>query len=261
MSLRRKLVWTLPPALAVIALLAVSRASSAVPPQDADRPQPGARAQGGVPAMPPADVAAADRPAFASREAVEKFVRQKNEESARDRSAFTQAGWQFVQTTPPDPKLLAYDPSLLRGGEEELRFQISSTTARAADAANLAAVARDAQDPQTQIAAIDALGRIHDGGAQDQLLQLLDALPPASEARRQIAPLLHPADLNDPRAAKLALLLDSPSLDPVERKQIAFTLALVGLRDGTTLPSGLKLSQDSQRLIASMTQLASLRSP
>jgi hypothetical protein len=77
-------------------------------------------------------------------------------------------------------------------------------------------------------------------------------------ARSQVAPLLRPRDLSDARAQKLAGLLDSGEVTPVERQQIAFTLALVGLRDQSALPQSVsdKLSPDSRALLAQMADLA-----
>ena len=57
--------------------------------------------------------------------------------------------------------------------------------------------------------------------------------------------------------AALSSLLDSPSLSEVEKQQIAFTLALIGLRDGMTLDA--PLSADARALIDQMTALAKSR--
>src|SRR5207237_785612 len=116
---------------------------------------------------------------------------------------------------------------------------------------------REAHEAAHQVAAVEALGRAGDEG-QDQLVGLLDQLPDGSLARREIVPLLHPRDLSDGRAAKLAELLDSSSLNGVEKKQIAFTLSLVGLRDRSALPDSVlgKLSTDARSLLASTTSLA-----
>jgi hypothetical protein len=208
------------------------------------------------PAAQPPSAAGPDRSA-----AVQKFVQQKNAEN-NDRENFVHAGWTLVKTAPPDMKLVALDPQLLKDGREaELRTQIASTSASDDQAANLGEIARKASEESTKVAAVDALGRIRSDGAQDQLLQLLKDLPEGTMARSQVAPLLRPRDLSDPRAGTLAGLLDSHDLTSVERQQIAFTLSLVGLRDQSALPSDVagKLSSDSRALLAQMTNLAQFK--
>jgi hypothetical protein len=191
---------------------------------------------------------------------VEKFVAQKNGES-NEREHFTQQGWTLTKTDPPDAKLVSFDPSLLQGREDELRQQIASTTANGADAKNLGRIAREARDEHTRVVAVEALGRIRSDEAQEELTGLLKALPEGSPARREVAPLLHPADLSSPRAAALAQLLDASDVNPLERKQIAFTLSLVGLRDRSSLPAAVleKLSPDARALLDSTTSLAQMQ--
>src|SRR5207247_5389858 len=109
--------------------------------------------------------------------AVAKFVAQKNAESSRDQESFTRAGWQMVDVPPPDQKLVTLDPALLATREPELRQQIATNTPSTDQAANLGRIAREASEEQTRVAAIDALGRIRSDEAQDQLLDLLRALP------------------------------------------------------------------------------------
>jgi hypothetical protein len=255
MQLRKALRWTLPP-LALLALAGwlASPRNPAGPADGEDAP----RNAGTVPAQGPA----AQPPSAAgpdSAAAVQKFVAQKNSESSRQKEEFLHAGWTLVDVPPPDAKLLSLDPALLNGREEELRQQIASTSASASMAPNLATIAREAKDEQTQVAAVEALGRDGDEG-QDALLDLLQKLPDGTLARREVAPLLHPRDLSDARAAKLAALLDAPDLNAVEKKQIAFTLSLVGLRDRSALPASVleSLSPGARQLLASTTSLAQL---
>ena len=56
------------------------------------------------------------------------------------------------------------------------------------------------------------------------------------------------------------MLLDDSGLNAVERKQIAFTLSLVGLRDQSQLPSGVleQLSSSARSLLAQTASLARL---
>lgn len=190
------------------------------------------------------------------RIAVEKTVAQRNAEAHRDEAAFVRAGWKMVATDPPDPKLIALDPSLLHGHERELRVQVASTLASPAMAPNLGRIAAEAQEPQTRVDAVEALGRLGGAEAQQQLLQLLDKLSPEDDARKALVPLLRPAALDDAETPQLAALLDAPALTAAEKQQIAFTLALVGLRDGMKLPATVSLSPDARKLIDSMTLLA-----
>lgn len=201
-----------------------------------------------IPIAPPPGAAAA----------VAKFVAQKNAEERKESDTFVRAGWHIDSAPPPDAKLLALDPALLNSREAELRQQIATTTASAGQAANLARIAREAHDDHTQVAAVDALGRIRSDEAQDELTDLLHTLPDGTLARREVAPLLRPRDLSDARAGKLALLLDDRALNSVEREQIAFTLSLVGLRDRSTLPETIveQLSPSARALLEETAALA-----
>lgn len=187
--------------------------------------------------------------------AVARTVAARNEENAREEAAFRQAGWTLVAAPPPDPQLTGLDPALLDGRERELRFQLASTVPPPALAPRVAEIARRAREAATRVAAVEALGRMRTPAAQQALLGLIDALPPDDEARRMIVPLLRPAALDDAFATRLAAELDSPSLTPTEKQQLAFTLALVGLRDGMKLPDG-AVSPAGRRLIDGMRALA-----
>jgi hypothetical protein len=68
--------------------------------------------------------------------------------------------------------------------------------------------------------------------------------------------LLRPKALDDPLAARMAALLDSSALSGGEKQQVAFTLAMVGLRDGMELPESVELSPEAKQLLASMRALA-----
>ena len=258
MSLRRALRWTLPP----LALVALAGWLASTPLADRAKPaatEPPPQAAGTVPAQGPAafppNAAGPDR-----LSAVQKFVAQKNAEARAQKEAFERDGWHLDHAAPPDAKLIALDPSLLATREADLRQQIATTTSSPDQAKNLEQIARNAREEATKAAAIDSLGRMKSDEGQDALLNLLDALPDGSFARREIAPLLRPRDLSDPRAEKLALLLDSRSLNPVERKQIAFTLSLISLRDRSSLPESVlsQLSTDARALLAQTTSLARL---
>ncbi len=193
--------------------------------------------------------------------AVQQALVQNNAASGRHYQDFVRAGWQLIDVPPPDAKLSALDPDLLHGREAELRQQMATTVPAPDRAANLGRIARDAREEATQAAAVEALGRIGGDAGQDQLLDLLHTLPDGTVARREVAPLLHPRDLADPRAALLAQLLDAADLTAVEKKQIAFTLSLVSLRDRSALPASVlaALSPDARALLASTTSLAKLR--
>src|SRR5262249_39605411 len=120
------------------------------------------------------------------RAAVEATVQKRNRESGRDTEAFTRAGWTMVGEAPPDPRPTAPDPALLQGRERELRVQMASTVATPELAPRLGQIARDAHDPATRVAAVEALGRIGTREAQSQLLGLLPTLPADDDARRQL---------------------------------------------------------------------------
>lgn len=266
MSLPTALRWTLPP-LALLALAGWLASPQLAQGQPAGKKinffSAGEQEQGGAGAVPargpaafPPNAAGPDR-----LSAVQQQVAENNAGSGRQQQEFVRAGWQLVEVPPPDASLAALDPALLGAREAELRQQMATTVAAPDRAANLSRIAREAREEPTQVAAVEALGRIASDAAQDQLVELLHALPDGALARREVAPLLHPRDLADPRAAQLARLLDAADLNGVEKKQIAFTLALVSLRDRSTLaPSVLAaLSPDARALLASTTSLAQLR--
>jgi hypothetical protein len=206
---------------------------------------PGAPATAGSPSM-----------GGALRErAVAAAVAEGNRAGEQQAEAFHRAGWTLVATAPPDARLVALDPELLPAREAELRQQIASTVAAPTATPRLLQIAKSAREPATRVAAVDALGRIGTPEAQVALAQLLVELPPEDEARRQIVPLLRPRALDEPGAARLAGMLDSPSLTAVEKEQLAFTLALLRLRDGVGLPEG-ATSASGQALIDRMAVLA-----
>jgi hypothetical protein len=194
-------------------------------------------------------------------QAVAATVANRNANAHSDDAAFVRAGWKMVATAPPDRRLLALDPSLLQGHERELRVQIASTLPAPGMAKNLARIAAEAHEPITRVDAVEALGRLGGAEAQHELLGLVDKLGPEDEARHQLMPLLRPSSLDDDETPRLTALLDSPMTTAAEKQQIAFTLALIGLRDGMKLPATVKVSPAGQKLIDSMTLLAQRDSP
>ena len=170
------------------------------------------------------------------------------------------AGWKMVSSPPPDLRLVDLDPSLIAAGrEKELRTQLASTVPAPQHARRVAEIALAAHDPVTRESAVDALSRIRTPEAKDELIGLLTSgkLDPEDLGRRQLAALIQPADLDDEVAAKMAGLLDNDALTPREKKQVAFTLALVGLRDGMTLPDRVAetMSPQALALVGEMTAL------
>jgi hypothetical protein len=208
-----------------------------------------------APGAPPPDKI--DRQQLAQ---VEALVAAHNAEAGKQEETFRKAGWTMVSVPPPDEKLVHYDPALLDARERELRMQLASTVPGRADVAHVAEIARRARLADTRFTAVDALGRVGGVEAQSALIDLLlnGNLPADDDGRRAITPLIRPTALDDPMAATMARLLDSPKLTPVERQQMAFTLALVGMRDGMTLdPSVLdSLTPGSRALIDQMKALA-----
>lgn len=193
---------------------------------------------------------------------VEAVVDQLNATVGEESKRFTDDGWQMVAAEPPEARLLDLDPALLREGREgDLRVQLASTVPSKRHARNLGVIARRATHAPTREAAVLALGRIDDDLAREELIALLtdDVLGPDDLGRRQVAAFLRPRDLDDDAAARFAGLLDHPRLTAAEKQQIAFNLALVGLRDGMTLaePVLASLSPDARALLDEMTALGS----
>lgn len=240
---------------ALVAAFALSRPAEPPPASSAAPPSPApSHATSAAPSLSPARA-----PAPRSPSAIAAEVAEKNRPAAAEQKAFAADGWRMVDAPPPDPRLTAYDPALVRGREAELRGQLASTTAAPEHVGNLREIAADrGAEESTRTLAVEALGRVRGDEAQEALLSLLETLPSDDPVRRHVVPLLRPAALDDPRAAQLAARLDARASTPVERQQLAFTLALVGLRDGSALPRPVLdgLSPDARALLERMTTLA-----
>ncbi|MBS2023891.1 MAG: hypothetical protein JST92_15920 [Deltaproteobacteria bacterium] len=230
----------------------VARADANVTAQDSDLLAPGsaspnASARGTVNVNASAARIAADN-------------ERRNAAARKDNEAFAADGWTSVKADEPNPKLTALDPSLLNGHEQELRTQLASTAASPAMVGNLVEIIKSqGAELQTRLAAVDSLGRIASVGAQDGLLSLLDTLDAQDPVRREVAPLLRPQSIDDKTSLELLRRLDSRNLSAVEKKQLAFTLALVSLRDGQPIPQAARaaLSPEAQALLSQMRELAS----
>ena len=190
---------------------------------------------------------------------VQAIVSQKNREASADREAFVKDGWEMVSVAPPDHRVVGFDPRLLDSGREhDLQMQLLSTVPSPEQVKNVAEIARRAKEEKTRAAAVDALGHLNAPESTEALLDLLPQMDANDPARSQIASLIHPTALDDPMATRLAAMIDSPTTTDVEKQQIAFTLALLGLRDGMTMDQA-PISADARALIDQMRGLAKAR--
>jgi hypothetical protein len=209
-------------------------------------------------APPPPARALPTAPSPADRiAAVERVVEERNRTVGDEARRFEADGWQMVAADAPDPRLTELDPGLIaEGRERELRVQIASTTAAARNARNLGRILLTAELPETREAATDALGRIKGDAGKIALIEALTSgkLAPDDLGRRQIAAYLRPSDLDAELAPRIADLLDSPAVTAAEKEQIAYNLALVGLRDGMTLADDVlaTLSPEARALLDRM---------
>jgi hypothetical protein len=210
-------------------------------------------------APPPPAAGLPTQPSQADRvAAVEKVVTERNRNLGEEARRFEADGWQMVAADAPDPRLTEMDPALIpEGRERELRVQIASTTAAARNARNLGRILLTAELPETREAATDALGRIKGDAGKIELIEVLTSgkLHADDLGRRQIAAHLRPSDLDAELAPRIANLLDSTAVTAAEKEQIAYNLALVGLRDGMTLSENVlaTLSPEARALIDRMT--------
>jgi hypothetical protein len=191
---------------------------------------------------------------------VERIVAERNQKEKRSEQDFRAAGWTLVDADPPDPRVTGFDPTLLAAGREpELRVQLASTSASPKDAHRIAQILVQAREPATREAAALALGRIRTPEGRAELIEVLTSgkLDPEDLGRRQLAALIRPVDLDDEIAARMAGLLDSDKITRIEKKQIAFTLALTGLRDGMSLPPAVldSMSADARALVTQASEL------
>lgn len=190
---------------------------------------------------------------------VEATVKANNEAAKAEREKFVADGWTIVDGIPaPDTRLLAFDAAMLQIDPDALRVQLGSTTPNESDLSSVAKIARDAQSPELRITAIEAVGRMKSDGAQAELIALITSGAFSSDeaARLTVTPLIRPRDLDAASAA--AALLDNGALGETEKNQIAFTLAAIGLRDGTSLPDAVlaTLSANAKQRIQTMRTLA-----
>jgi hypothetical protein len=190
---------------------------------------------------------------------VERVIAERNAKNTQT-ATFEKAGWKIVtDVAPPDRRLGAYDPALIKEGrEKELRTQLASTVPLPGDAQRVYQVALQAQDPSTRESAVDALGRIQSEEAQTDLMDLVTSQKTDDRTRLQAVALIRPKDLDDPVAARMASLLDAKDVGSIEKQQLAFTLALVSMRDGMALPDTVisAMSPDALALVDSMKSLA-----
>jgi hypothetical protein len=192
--------------------------------------------------------------------AVERVVAERNRSAAQEQRVFEADGWEIVSAPPPDPRVTDLDPSLLaEGREHDLRHQIGSTTPQNGQARRIAQILVLAKDEATRESAALALGRIRTAQAQEEILNVLSSgkLKPDDLGRSQLAALLRPVDLDDEIAARMADLLDSQAITGAEKEQVAFSLGLVGLRDGMELPDAVlaTMSPEARALLVKMKEL------
>jgi hypothetical protein len=197
-----------------------------------------------VPSDPAAD------PALVA--SVTKQVDANNASESKAFDALSADGWTLVaDVAEPQAGELSYAPELLATRPDILRTQIASTTPPADAIPAVENVARQASGDM-RLTAVAALGRVHSEDAVAALLRLITAFGDDADARQATAPLLMPADLDDPNVPAIASLLDSSALGEVEKNQLAFNLAAIALRDGTSLPSTITLSPSASARIAAM---------
>lgn len=216
--------------------------------------------RGGGKAAPAAANAAAAKSNPEQVAVVERIVAERNQHVGEETRKFEADGWTMVSTPPPDDRLVNFDPGLVAAGrEDELRVQLASTVPQPRHARLVAQIVIGAHNAPTREAAADALGRINTEESREAIMDILTSgkLAPEDLGRRQLASYLRPRDLDDPQAAKIAGLLDHPAISVVERDQIAYNLALTGLRDGMTLPEPVlaTLSPEARAHIVHMTEL------
>lgn len=194
--------------------------------------------------------------------AVEAVVAAKNAEASQQVKAFVDDGWTIVKTAPPDMALLSASPTLLPNREAELRAQLASAPPDKKFLSNVVTIATDAREPSTRVAAVEAIARMGAGDPQHALVSVAKKLSPNDPARRAAFGAMRPTNMTDAFVVSMAALLDDPAVLAGERKQLASTLAMIALRDRTSLPSDVHdsmspaaraLFDDSTRALAGPT--------
>jgi len=171
-----------------------------------------------------------------TRSEVDAIVAERNGEASREAQAFVSEGWTFVEAPEPDPLLVSSSPALLPQREAELSVQLASAPPGPEYLENVVQVAAGGRELRTRIAAVEAIARMGDGRPQRALLELLNRMPPDDDARRVVVSRLRPSGSEGPTALAMAALLDSPYVSRAEKEQLAWTLALVSLGEGASLP-------------------------
>ncbi len=207
-------------------------------------------------AGPPGVPAGADLTQLAG---VQQQVDTNNAADAADTQGFSSNGWHLVTAVQPDVALVGFDPTLIvQGRESDLRMQLATTTPKVQDIANIVTVATQSQNADVRTQAVEALGRSNASEAQAALANLVTQLQPGEVARERALGALHPTSLADPATQQVIGLIDDNRLSDAEQTQVAFTLALMQMREQTPIAN---LSVNAVTRITAMNNLITKGAP
>ncbi len=162
-------------------------------------------------------------------------VRAKNAVQAAQREAFLKEGWQFVQTDPPDARVMDLDINSLSSLEAEFQAHLQSNTFSGEMLDRVRDIALRTEKQKTRFLAIESLGRSNDVRAQENLISVYEKVDESS-VQSQILGLLKPSSLDDSISTFLIHQInESASTDEV-KAQAAMPLIVLGLSKSMSEP-------------------------
>ncbi len=165
-----------------------------------------------------------------NKRSVERKVRALNRDVGKERQHFEEQGWAVVRADEPDKEVVSLDPAALGRKEALIADQLMSGSFAGDQLARVYDIARKAAEGRTRYAAVDALGRSHDGAAQGHLMNLYQHMDDAG-TKAQIVPLVRPDSLQDERGRFLLDVAAAGGTDAIRGGAIG-SLAVLCLRQG-----------------------------
>jgi hypothetical protein len=164
-------------------------------------------------------------------------VDAENLKNTAHQQKFQTAGWQMTETPPPNPRIMALDPTMFSSNEEEMLVQIHSNSHTGEQLDNIREIVMrhgDRNEKALHIG-IEALGRSHDLRAQDHLMSIYHEFP-RTPVRRKILALLRPRHAGDATTAFLITQMENREIPGKLRHQAATQLATMSLARSRTEP-------------------------
>lgn len=155
-------------------------------------------------------------------------VKHYNQIAAKERERFRNDGWDRVETTPPDEKIVSLDESALSARRAELETQLQTNTPVGEELAAAARIALAATEERTSRLALEAIGRSRDEQAIPTLMRVFNEarVKAGGETLQEEAiGLIQPASLADAASLFLAEILRDAGVAEKVKARAAAQLA------------------------------------